>query len=502
MFSEADLAHLQLLMTSASQSIRLTADAMSLLGRLPDRPEVMGSRLFMLPLAPAPENGGVLEESVVLKTVGAHTDEGSGEGRLQDPVGKLRHALTHMSMNSHHRGMSLLGLLGADLADAVASHHPRASQVQEVSVSPALAASRGRARRSAGQSRALTAVAMPHTSVSAPCRCLTRALPLPDPGFTSQTMRSVRSIPETQLSDGGLALFRGLFLAYQRRAVYVNYLVSTRQSLLLSIELVERQRSRIDARLDDCMHFFRSCKVERYLQSRKEAAEAWAAEFREIELIDEMVACMSEHFALVANEMYEDEVWASSPFIDEAVDIMQKHLVSMVYSHAFFPHPSDLDKDLVFHDHIRTNLAHIMPSHSSLQISEEHLSEAPWPLAQEKLLQINAFKSPREKLGCVVRCCNAVMDMLHMNDRGSAGADDFFPVLVYVILCANPMHLLSNIQVRPCPPSHRGPPPVQAEPKLLLPTREANNPPRHTDTFATMHLHQHGVWCVTAFAVH
>jgi len=138
--------------------------------------------------------------------------------------------------------------------------------------------------------------------------------------------------------------------------------------------------------------------------------------------------------------------WTPSP-PQEAVSMLQKRLVAEVYTHAFFPHPSDLDKDLVFHDHIRTNLAHIMPSHKALQISEEHLSEAPWPLAQEKLLQINAFKAPEEKLDCIVQCCNAVMDMLHMNERGSAGADDFFPVLVYVILCANPMHLLSNIQV-------------------------------------------------------
>jgi len=39
------------------------------------------------------------------------------------------------------------------------------------------------------------------------------------------------------------------------------------------------------------------------------------------------------------------------------------------------------------------------------------------------------------------------MELLQLNGK-SAGADDFFPLLVFVILKANPSNLLATIQVR------------------------------------------------------
>lgn len=70
----------------------------------------------------------------------------------------------------------------------------------------------------------------------------------------------------------------------------------------------------------------------------------------------------------------------------------------------------------------------------------------PWPTAQRALLRMNAYKTPADKLNCIVECCTTLMEILQLNGK-SAGADDFFPLLVYVILKANPPHLLATIQV-------------------------------------------------------
>lgn len=69
----------------------------------------------------------------------------------------------------------------------------------------------------------------------------------------------------------------------------------------------------------------------------------------------------------------------------------------------------------------------------------------PWPAAQKALLRMNAYKSPGDKLDCIVQCCSTLMDNLQLGGR-SAGADDFFPLLVYVILKANPPNLQATIQ--------------------------------------------------------
>ncbi|VDK76028.1 unnamed protein product [Cylicostephanus goldi] len=73
--------------------------------------------------------------------------------------------------------------------------------------------------------------------------------------------------------------------------------------------------------------------------------------------------------------------------------------------------------------------------------------EAPWSSAQAEISVINAYKSARDKLSCVVRCCETISNLISMAPgMGAAAADDITPILVYVIIQANPPSLLSNVQ--------------------------------------------------------
>lgn len=53
--------------------------------------------------------------------------------------------------------------------------------------------------------------------------------------------------------------------------------------------------------------------------------------------------------------------------------------------------------------HIRKLSLIITPSHSALRIPKAFLEEAPWPFAQQQISYISAYKTPREKVQCVVR---------------------------------------------------------------------------------------------------
>nr|CAD7417559.1 unnamed protein product [Timema poppensis] len=73
--------------------------------------------------------------------------------------------------------------------------------------------------------------------------------------------------------------------------------------------------------------------------------------------------------------------------------------------------------------------------------------ECPWPSAQAEIAAISAYKTPRDKLQCVFRCATTIMNLLAMAcERGVPAADDFVPVLVYVLIKANPPSLLSTVQ--------------------------------------------------------
>lgn len=49
-------------------------------------------------------------------------------------------------------------------------------------------------------------------------------------------------------------------------------------------------------------------------------------------------------------------------------------------------------------------------------------------------------------MACVMRCCETIENLIFLASNASVSADDITPVLVYVLLQANPPALLSNIQ--------------------------------------------------------
>lgn len=64
-----------------------------------------------------------------------------------------------------------------------------------------------------------------------------------------------------------------------------------------------------------------------------------------------------------------------------------------------------------------------------------YLRECPWLPAQDALRALNAYRTPRDKVKCVIHCAKCIMDLLSLSqNRGSTTADDFTPVLVYVII--------------------------------------------------------------------
>ena len=138
---------------------------------------------------------------------------------------------------------------------------------------------------------------------------------------------------------------------------------------------------------------------------------------------------------------------------------------------AFFPNGElDKDKDKLFETHIAEICVFVSMDHEAIQINPKYRSQAPWTLAQKELQKINVYKSPGDKLDCIMRTCRIIMskdtllwvlpflqdshfpfspsllkDLISFNGK-EVGADDFFPVLVFVILQANPRCLLSTVQ--------------------------------------------------------
>jgi hypothetical protein len=63
-----------------------------------------------------------------------------------------------------------------------------------------------------------------------------------------------------------------------------------------------------------------------------------------------------------------------------------------------------------------------------------------------ELLKINGYRAPRDKVICILNCCKVIFGLLKNSKSADTSADSFVPLLIYVVLHANPGNLVSNIQ--------------------------------------------------------
>ncbi|GIL49525.1 hypothetical protein Vafri_5854 [Volvox africanus] len=143
-------------------------------------------------------------------------------------------------------------------------------------------------------------------------------------------------------------------------------------------------------------------------------------------------------------------LWAGSTRedLDNAVEGLEKYLMTKLYDRTFGLDPLDRERDAVLSRRLAALAGFVTPAH--LEVSEQFQV----PLASgegghvvaacKELKKMSLFKSPRDKLVQILNCCKIINEFL-TSRRAGAGADDFTPALIYVTIKAQPEALASNM---------------------------------------------------------
>ncbi|XP_063231797.1 GTPase-activating protein and VPS9 domain-containing protein 1 isoform X2 [Bacillus rossius redtenbacheri] len=261
-----------------------------------------------------------------------------------------------------------------------------------------------------------------------------------------ETLRCIRLFDD----EGCKKLFQSLKGDYQKRSPYIAYLVRCRKGLLSTIAHLERLTERVKCDRQVCSRFLVALCVTMFLEKREQLLLEFTAEFRQLTLADEKNDLLGSFLRSLALDMDRDPTWqvASESQLEQARTAVERAVMSRVYLHALYPNgDGDVSRDQVLHEHMKKLSAVITPNHKDLRIPKMFHYECPWPSAQAEVAAISAYKTPRDKLQCVFRCATTIMNLLAMaSERGVPAADDFVPVLVYVLIKANPPSLLSTVQ--------------------------------------------------------
>uniref|UniRef100_A0A8I6YNT6 VPS9 domain-containing protein n=2 Tax=Hordeum vulgare subsp. vulgare TaxID=112509 RepID=A0A8I6YNT6_HORVV len=143
-------------------------------------------------------------------------------------------------------------------------------------------------------------------------------------------------------------------------------------------------------------------------------------------------------------------LWADATHqeIDHALEGLEKYIMTKLFDRTFASSPEDAAADAEVSDKIGLLQRFVRPHH--LDIPKLLNNEASWLIAVKELQKINSFKSPRDKLLCMMSCCQVINNLLlnvsMSNDRTPSGADEFLPILIYITIKANPPQLHSNLK--------------------------------------------------------
>ncbi|XP_071038860.1 GTPase-activating protein and VPS9 domain-containing protein 1 [Parasteatoda tepidariorum] len=245
-------------------------------------------------------------------------------------------------------------------------------------------------------------------------------------------------------------LFKSLRDDYRKRAPYIAYLVRCRQGLLSTLSHLETLTERVERDKQVSTQYLVMTSVRIFLEKHDRHLQYFVRTFQELVVADEKAIKVEEFLTHLFNGMQSDAMWqtASEIQIEHAKAVIEHSVMSRIYTFALHPNgDGDVLRDKVLHEHMQKLSQVITPDHKDLRIPKIYHSECPWPSAQAELVNINAYKTPRDKIQCVLRCCNTIMNLLSMaSNKSVPAADDLMPVLVYVLIKANPPHLLSTVQ--------------------------------------------------------
>ncbi|KAI7851596.1 hypothetical protein BDC45DRAFT_486285, partial [Circinella umbellata] len=179
--------------------------------------------------------------------------------------------------------------------------------------------------------------------------------------------------------------------------------------------------------------------ITRYFKSFLQAFERrpWA--------VNEQIKIIQDFLDFIYVKMRECEVWrnVSDQEFENAKEGMEKLVMNRLYHATFSPSTTDdKERDEILHQKISI-FRWIREGH--LDIPDTTHNESFLTFAETELLKINNYKAPRDKLICILNCCKVIFGLIKHVD-GEGGADKFLPILIYVVLRANPPRLVSNVQ--------------------------------------------------------
>lgn len=220
---------------------------------------------------------------------------------------------------------------------------------------------------------------------------------------------------------------------FHTRLDYVNVLIPRPKSIAKS-----KSVSRINMSMEDTGHV--------------ENIDGFAKEFGSLEAVrrsleDENRSEVTGAAFFAYLEIVKDHLLSSSSLINKAADVeglmveIERYITAKLEIEIFPIWPTDEDTRL----YSKTlELDWLLPEHLDIPPDQRHAEM--WTFAIESLKDIDEYRSTVDKLQCLAEFISTIIDILHLcADAEAVGADESLPIVIYLIIRAQPKRLHSNL---------------------------------------------------------
>ena len=151
--------------------------------------------------------------------------------------------------------------------------------------------------------------------------------------------------------------------------------------------------------------------------------------------VDEVAEAVQAFFYETEEAIAQHPLWhgCEPEELDKACDALEKFVTTKLYDKVFLTDAEESESDRLLEERLQ-HLRFVTVEH--LSVSPAFCAAYPWAGAQQELCKMAAYRTPRDKLVCVLNCCKRINSSLSVTSAGSHGADEFFPVLIFVLLQA------------------------------------------------------------------
>lgn len=199
---------------------------------------------------------------------------------------------------------------------------------------------------------------------------------------------------------------------------------------------------------------FIQAMLDRHAAAVAAATEGGNAAAARRETADAQSAAVQRFLEETEDAFRQHPLWrdAREDELEAAGEGLEKYLMTKLHDATFAFAPEDREQD----EHLSALLAalrFVRPEH--LDIPERVRKEGTYAMAMKELNKINSYKAPRDKLVCIMNCCYIINNLLGVAARGADGvsgstdgfgADDFLPVLIFIVIHSGVEKLESNLQ--------------------------------------------------------